>query len=133
MPKISISLSNMQLVSDSMSRCYTADVDDFRFRLELAQFKKAVNENIGPESPFSETRRNIFVKYGKLGEDGQNYYVPNDIENRDKLMAALDDALSVSVSVPFPDIDFNKLEKLKLPLNASEISILISCGIIKEE
>lgn len=132
MPKITISLSDMQLISDAMNRCYTADVDDFKFKLELAQFRKAVVDHTGPESPLSETRREAFKKYGVVSEDGQNYGLPSDPELKNKLIKAIEDALSVKVSASFPALDTEKMDKLKLPLNASEISVLISCGLIQE-
>ena len=133
MPKISISLSDMQMISDAVSRCYTADVDDFKFKLELAQFRKAVMDHTGQGSPLSETRQEAFKKYGTLSEDGQNYLMPEDADARAKLIGAIEDALSVKVSVPFPALNAEKMDKLKLPLNASEISVLISCGVIQEE
>lgn len=133
MPKMNLTLSNMQLISDAVSRCYTADVDDFRFRLELAQFKKAVNDHLGQESAFAETRRQAFQKYGQLSEDGQNYTVPSDPEKMNQFVKAIEAAMSVEVSVPFPEMTMDKLEKLKLPLNASELAVLISVGVLKEE
>ena len=133
MPKMNLTLSNMQLISDAVSRCYTADVDDFRFRLELAQFKKAVNDHLGQESAFAETRRQAFQKYGQLSEDGQSYTVPSDPEKMNQFVKAIEAAMSVEVSVPFPEMTMDKLEKLKLPLNASELAVLISVGVLKEE
>lgn len=133
MPKMNFTLSNMQLISDAVSRCYTADVDDFRFRLELAQFKKAVNDHLGQESAFAETRRQAFQKYGQLSEDGQSYTVPSDPEKMNQFVKAIEAAMSVEVSVPFPEMTMDKLEKLKLPLNASELAVLISVGVFKEE
>lgn len=123
----------MQLISDAVSRCYTADVDDFRFRLELAQFKKAANDHLGPESAFAETRRQAFQKYGQLSEDGQSYTVPSDPEKMNQFVRAIESAMSVEVSVPFPEMTMDKLEKLKLPLNASELAVLIAAGVLKEE
>lgn len=133
MPKMNFSLSSMQLVSEAVNRCYTADVDDFRFRLELAQFKKAVNDHLGAESAFAETRRQAFQKYGQLSEDGQNYSVPSDPEKMNQFVKAIESAMSVEVVVPFPEITVDKLENLKLPLNATELAVLISTGILKEE
>jgi hypothetical protein len=132
MPKISISLSDMQLISDAVNRCYTADVDDFKFKLELAQFRKAVLDHTGQGSPLSETRQEAFKKYGLLSENGENYTMPTDVESRNKLIKAIEDALSVKVNVPFPALDAERMDKLNLPLNASEISVLISCGVIQE-
>lgn len=133
MPKTNFSLSSMQLVSEAVNRCYTADVDDFRFRLELAQFKKAVNDHLGAESAFAETRRQAFQKYGQLSEDGQNYSVPSDPEKMNQFVKAIESAMSVEVVVPFPEITMDKLENLKLPLNAAELAVLISTGVLKEE
>ena len=133
MPKISISLSDMQMISDAVTRCYTADVDDFKFKLELAQFRKAVLDHTGPGSPLSETRQDAFKKYGVLSEDGQSYTMPADADSRDKLIKAIEDALSVKVSVPFPDMSAERMDKLKLPLNAQEIAVLIACNALKEE
>lgn len=133
MPKTNFSLSSMQLVSEAVNRCYTADVDDFRFRLELAQFKKAVNDHLGAESAFAETRRQAFQKYGQLSEDGQSYSVPSDPEKMNQFVKAIESAMSVEVVVPFPEITMDKLENLKLPLNAAELAVLISTGVLKEE
>lgn len=130
---MNFTLSNMQLISDAVTRCYTADVDDFRFLLELAQFKKAVNDHLGQDSAFAETRKQAFQKYGRLSEDGQNYLIPSEPDKMNQFVAAIDAAMSVEVSVPFPQITMEKLEKLKLPLNASEIAVLIATGVLKEE
>lgn len=123
----------MQMISDAVNRCYTADVDDFKFKLELAQFRKAVLDHTGPGSPLSETRQEAFKKYGVISEDGQSYVVPQDPEKKANLIKAVEDALSVTVSVPFPSLDVEKMESLKLPLNASEIAVLIAVGVLKEE
>lgn len=133
MPKTTLTLSSVQLISDAVSRCYTADIDDFRFRLELAQFKKAVNDHLGQESAFAETRRQAFQKYGTLSEDGQSYLAPGDPQKMNAFVKAIEEAMSVEVSVPFPDLTMDKAEKLKLPLNAAELAVLISVGVLKEE
>lgn len=133
MPKITVSLSELQLASDAVSRCYTADIDDFKLRLELAFFKKAVNDHLGQESPFAQTRMDIFKKYGKPSEDGQNYLFPDEKDKREALVKAIEDAMTIKVNVPFPVMDSDRVSKLDLPLNASELAVLIACGFIKEE
>jgi hypothetical protein len=133
MPKITVSLSDLQLVSDAVSRCYTADIDDFKFRLELAQFKKASVDHLGPQSPFAETRTKVFEKYGRKSEGGDSYLLPDDPKERDQLIKAIEEAMTVKVTVPFPDMDPDRVSRLDLPLNASELAVLIACGAIKEE
>lgn len=133
MPKITVSLSDLQLISDAVNRCYTADIDNFKFRLELAQFKKASVDHLGPQSPFSETRTKIFEKYGKKSETGEGYMLPDDPKEKEELIKALEEAMTVKVSVPFPDMDVDRVARLDLPLNASELAVLIACGAIQEE
>lgn len=133
MANLTISIADLQLLMDATARCLTEDVDNYRVRIGLAFFKKAANDCTGPSSPFADVRNALFQKYGKLSEDGSSYLLPDDPAVRKKLIDGLNEAMSEKVTVPFPDLTIDIIEKAKLPLNASEMAILISVGALKEE
>lgn len=133
MPKISISIADLQLLSDASARCLNSDIEDYRIRLDFAFFKKKVSDLIGPQSPFAEVRMSLFQKYGTLSEDGQTYLFPQDTEKASLLVQGIDDASRAVVEVPFPELTLEKIEKAKLPMNPSELAVLVSLGILKEE
>lgn len=133
MANLTISIADLQLLMDAAARCLTEDVENYRVRIGLAFFKKAVNDCTGPSSPFADVRNALFQKYGKLSEDNSSYLLPDDPAARKKLIDGLNEAMSEKVTVPFPDLTIDIIEKAKLPLNASEMAILISVGALKEE
>ena len=133
MPKISISIADLQLLLDAAARCLNSDIEDYRIRLDFAFFKKKASDLIGPQSPFAEVRMSLFQKYGTPSEDGQSYRLPDDPEKTRLLLKGLEEASKVVVEVPFPELTLAKIESAKLPMNPSELAVLISLGILKEE
>lgn len=133
MPKITISLSELQLLSDAAARCFTADIENYKMRMELALFKKKAVDLTGPQSAFSEIRTELFKKYGDASEDGQSYSISKDPAKAKQLIAGLEEAMSAKVEVPFPALTIESIEAAKLPLNANELAIMVSVGAIKEE
>jgi hypothetical protein len=131
MSKVTVTLSELQLLYDASAKCLTEEFEDYKLRIAFAYFKRDAESNLGPESPLQKLRTDIFARYGDPVEGG--YSIPSDPEKRSKLISAIEQAMSEKVSVRFPELTIEIIEKAKLPMNASSLSILISLGILKEE
>lgn len=130
MSRITITLSDLQLLHDATAKCLTEDLDDYKLRIAFAYFKRDAEHNLGNDSPFQKIRNDIFAKYGTPTENG--YSLPEDAEKRRLLLSGLEAALSEKVSVRFPELTEEIIEKAKLPMNASSLSVLIALEILKE-
>lgn len=131
MSKVTVTLSELQLLYDASAKCLTEEFDDYKLRIAFAYFKRDAESNLGPDSPLQKLRTDIFTRYGDAVDGG--YSLPKDTERRNKLLIALEEAMSEKVSVRFPELTAEIIEKSKLPMNAVGISALISLGILKEE